>query len=138
MHPIPFFRCLSHKFVLSYNINIFFIICRFQIRGDMVVNSILAAIVAHENNKSSQNHFIYHISSSKINPSKVCDVKLCVFHYFTKNPWVGKDGNIIKVKEITLFSSMDSLRAHISRYYWPLLKVRIVLILSDVPNGITY
>ncbi|KAK6776497.1 hypothetical protein RDI58_027498 [Solanum bulbocastanum] len=93
------------------------------IPGDMVVNSILAAIVAHGNNKSYQNHFIYHISSSKINPLKSGDAKLFMFHYFTKNPWIGKNGNKIKVKEITFLSSMDSFQAYISRYYWPLLKV---------------
>ncbi|XP_015164953.1 fatty acyl-CoA reductase 1-like isoform X4 [Solanum tuberosum] len=93
------------------------------IPGDMVVNSILATIVAHGNNKSHQNHFIYNISSSKGNPLKLDDMKLYTFHYFTKNPWIDKDGNIIKVKEITIFSSMDSFKAHISRYYWPLLKV---------------
>ncbi|XP_019256600.1 PREDICTED: fatty acyl-CoA reductase 3-like isoform X1 [Nicotiana attenuata] len=92
------------------------------IPGDMVVNSILAAIVAHGNIESSQK-FIYHISSSKRNPIKLVNIPLFLLHYFTKNPWIDKDGNIIKVKEITTFNSMDSLRTYISRYYWPLLKI---------------
>nr|XP_009786820.1 PREDICTED: probable fatty acyl-CoA reductase 4 [Nicotiana sylvestris] len=92
------------------------------IPGDMVVNSILAAIVAHGSIESSQ-EFIYHISSSKRNPLKLVNVPIFLLHYFTKNPWIDKDGNIIKVKEITTFNSMDSFRTYISRYYWPLLKV---------------
>lgn len=88
----------------------------------MVVNSILAAIVAHGNIESSQ-EFIYHISSSKRNPLKLVNIPLFLHHYFTKNPWIDKDGNIIKVKEITTFNNMDSFRTYISRYYWPLLKI---------------
>ncbi|XP_015057086.1 fatty acyl-CoA reductase 1-like [Solanum pennellii] len=93
------------------------------IPGDMVVNSILATIVAHGNNKSYQNDFIYNISSSKGNLLKLEDMRLYIFNYFTKNPWIDKHGNIIKVKEMTFLSSMDSFQAYISRYYWPLLKV---------------
>ncbi|KAK4369486.1 hypothetical protein RND71_013278 [Anisodus tanguticus] len=94
------------------------------IPGDMVVNSILAAIRAHIGNQySSSQEFIYHISSSGRNPLKSSDIRLFMFHYFTKNPWINKDGNIIKVRMPTLFSSMDSFRKYISTYYWPWLKI---------------
>ncbi|KAJ8551985.1 hypothetical protein K7X08_028428 [Anisodus acutangulus] len=95
------------------------------IPGDMVVNSILAAIIAHigRNQHSSFQELIYHISSSGRNPLKSSDIRLFMFHYFTKNPWINKDGNIIKVGMPTLFSSMDSFRKYISTYYWPFLKI---------------
>ncbi|KAK4709152.1 hypothetical protein R3W88_030077 [Solanum pinnatisectum] len=96
-----------------------------MIPGDMVVNSILASIIAHIGNDEyySSEELIYHISSSGINPLKTSDISLFLFNYFTKNPWMTKDGNIIKVGKPTLFSSMDSFRKYISTYYWPLLKI---------------
>ncbi|XP_055836015.1 fatty acyl-CoA reductase 1-like isoform X2 [Solanum dulcamara] len=96
-----------------------------MIPGDMVVNSILASIKAHIGNDQyySSQELIYHISSSRRNPLKSSDIQLFLFHYFTKNPWINKDGNIIKVEKPTLFSSMDSFRKYISIYYWPLLKI---------------
>ncbi|KAL3354462.1 hypothetical protein AABB24_018886 [Solanum stoloniferum] len=96
-----------------------------MIPGDMVVNSILASIIAHIGNDEyySSEELIYHISSSGINPLKTSDILLFLFNYFTKNPWMTKDGNIIKVGKPTLFSSMDSFRKYISTYYWPLLKI---------------
>lgn len=96
-----------------------------QIPGDMVVNSILASIIAHVKNDEYyySEELIYHISSSKINPLKTSNILLFLYNYFTKNPWMNKDGNIIKVGKPTLFSSMDSFRKYISTYYWPLLKV---------------
>ncbi|OIT20863.1 fatty acyl-coa reductase 3 [Nicotiana attenuata] len=93
------------------------------IPGDMVVNSILAAIIAHGKQYYSSQESIYHISSSEKNPLKSCDIQLFLFHYFTKNPWINKDGNIVKVGTPLLFSSMDSFQNYISTYYWPLLKI---------------
>ncbi|KAK6776498.1 hypothetical protein RDI58_027499 [Solanum bulbocastanum] len=96
-----------------------------MIPGDMVVNSILASIITHIGNDQHypSQELIYHISSSKINPIKSLDIQSFLYHYFTKNPWMNKDGNIIKVGKPTLFSSMDSFRKYISTYYWPLLKI---------------
>ncbi|CAN4119482.1 unnamed protein product [Withania somnifera] len=57
------------------------------IPGDMGVNSILAAIIAHtgKDQYSSSQEFIYHITSSKRNPPKPSDIALFLFHYFTQN-----------------------------------------------------
>ncbi|KAM3398932.1 fatty acyl-CoA reductase 3 [Capsicum galapagoense] len=104
-----------------------------MIPGDMVVNSILAAIIAHigKDRYYSSQELIYHISSSKRNPLKSSDIRLFLFDYFTKNPWINKDGKIIKVGMPTLFSNMDSFQKYISTYYWPLLKiVELVNVLS--------
>ncbi|KAL3335939.1 hypothetical protein AABB24_031922 [Solanum stoloniferum] len=93
------------------------------IPGDMVVNTILAAVLAHEN-QYSEEVVIYHSSSSLNNPLKFSDLMLYAFHYFTKNPWGDKDGKTIKVKApMRPFSSMASYRKHISTHYLPLLKM---------------
>ncbi|TMW82725.1 hypothetical protein EJD97_005135 [Solanum chilense] len=93
------------------------------IPGDMVVNTILAAVIAHEN-QYSQQVVIYHSSSSLNNPLIISDFVLYVFRYFTKNPWANKDGKTIKVKApMRPFSSMTSYRKHISTHYLPLLKM---------------
>ncbi|XP_009781720.1 fatty acyl-CoA reductase 8-like isoform X1 [Nicotiana sylvestris] len=46
------------------------------IPGDMVVNSILAAVIAHGNQYYSSQESIYHISSFGKNPLKSCDIRL--------------------------------------------------------------
>lgn len=95
-----------------------------QIPGDMVVNSILAAVIAHEN-QYSEEVVIYHISSSsRDHPLKNSDIISSTFDYFTQNPWVDKDGKTIKVRApVRPFSSIASFRKHVSTHYLPLLKV---------------
>nr|XP_025887478.1 fatty acyl-CoA reductase 3-like isoform X2 [Solanum lycopersicum] len=93
------------------------------IPGDMVVNTILAAVIAHEN-QYSQQVVIYHSSSSLNNPLIISNFALYMFRYFTKNPWANKDGKTIKVKApMRPFSSMTSYRKHISTHYLSLLKM---------------
>ncbi|XP_055830468.1 probable fatty acyl-CoA reductase 4 [Solanum dulcamara] len=93
------------------------------IPGDMVVNTILAAILAHEN-QYSQEVAIYHSSSSLRNPLKISEIMLLAFHYFKQNPWANKDGKTIKVKApMRPFSTMATYRKHISTHYLPLLKM---------------
>ncbi|KAG5602787.1 hypothetical protein H5410_034157, partial [Solanum commersonii] len=96
----------------------------FYIPGDMVVNSIVAVIIAHKN-QYSEDVVIYHISSSlRDGPLKNSDIMSSTFHYFTKNLWANKDGKIIKVETpLRPFSSIDSFRKHISTHYLPLLKM---------------
>ncbi|KAL3335938.1 hypothetical protein AABB24_031921 [Solanum stoloniferum] len=93
------------------------------IPGDLVVNAIFAAILAHENNQCSQQVLIYHISSSSRGPPRNSDIKHFMFHYFTKNPWINKDGKTIKVTKPILFSNISSFRRHISIHYSLLLKM---------------
>lgn len=89
----------------------------------MVVNSILAAAIVHEN-QYSQEVVIYHISSSSRDPLKNADIMYFTFQYFTKNPWVNKDGKPIKVRApLRPFSSKASFHKHVSTHYLPLLKV---------------
>ncbi|XP_060184885.1 fatty acyl-CoA reductase 3-like [Lycium barbarum] len=93
------------------------------IPGDMVVNSILAATLTHENQHSKE-VVVYHISSSSRDPLRNSDITFFMFHYFTQNPWINKDGKTINVRApLRSFSSMASFRKHISTHYLPLLKM---------------
>ncbi|BBH05140.1 hypothetical protein Prudu_016445, partial [Prunus dulcis] len=60
---------------------------------DMVVNSITVAMVANANKSSS---IIYHVGSSLRNPINFLNIHSFVFRYFTKNPWIDKDGKPVK------------------------------------------
>ncbi|KAM3374243.1 hypothetical protein P3S68_012957 [Capsicum galapagoense] len=101
------------------------------IPGDMVVNSILAAVIAHEN-QYSQEVVIYHSSSSLSNPLKISEIMHFGFHYLTKNPWVNKNGKTIKVRAPMLpLSTMARFRKHIKIHYLPLLKGSLMFILHS-------
>ncbi|CAH9050127.1 unnamed protein product [Cuscuta europaea] len=96
---------------------------------DMVVNSMLAAVVHHDHNRrerSSPSSFIYHIGSSDSNvcrPLKLCDVISMMYRYFTNNPWTSMRGEVVKVREYVLLPSITSLRRYITIHYLPLLQV---------------
>ncbi|CAN6560041.1 unnamed protein product [Malus baccata var. baccata] len=76
---------------------------------DMVVNSIISAMVVNANQPSM---VIYHVGSSFGNPIQFCDIHNFVYRHFTKNPWVNKDGNATKVGNCTMFRTMSSFRMY--------------------------
>jgi fatty acyl-CoA reductase len=89
-----------------------------QIPADMVVNCMIVAMVACAN-QSSQ--IILHVGSSWRNPIKLSTFRNIIFRYFTENPLVSKNGESIKVEEMTVMSSMTSFRAYMAiRYILPL------------------
>ncbi|GJQ94230.1 alcohol-forming fatty acyl-CoA reductase-like protein [Tanacetum coccineum] len=63
--------------------------------ADMVVNAMLATIVANANQTFSQK--IYHVGSSVSNPLKFSIVQKCGYLYFTQNPWIDNDGKPVTV-----------------------------------------
>ncbi|CAH9083268.1 unnamed protein product [Cuscuta epithymum] len=92
---------------------------------DMVVNSMLAAVVHHREG-SSPSSFIYHVGSSDnnaCNPLKLCDVTSMMYRYFTNNPWTSPSGAAVKVRQYVLLPSITSLRRYITIHYLPLLQV---------------
>uniref|UniRef100_A0A1S4CTF3 Fatty acyl-CoA reductase n=1 Tax=Nicotiana tabacum TaxID=4097 RepID=A0A1S4CTF3_TOBAC len=91
------------------------------IPADMVVNSVIAAMVAHRNRSSHT--AIDHISSSRTNPLKSTDIMQFSAEYFKKNPWINERGMPVKVKKFHLLDSMASLHKYIATHYMPLLKV---------------
>ncbi|KAB2603206.1 alcohol-forming fatty acyl-CoA reductase-like [Pyrus ussuriensis x Pyrus communis] len=91
---------------------------------DMVVNSIISAIVVNANQSSSH---IYHVGSSFRNPIKFCDIQDIMFRYFTKFPWVTKDGKPIKVAKFRMLRTMASFRMYMQiRFMIPLQVLKFV------------
>ena len=99
-----------------------------QIPADMVVNSMIVAMVAHAN-KSSQ--IIFHVGSSLRNPMRLYTLKEFLFRYFTRNPWIGKNGKSIKVGKAIVFSSMARFHAYMAIRYKLPLKVCFLLSNQD-------
>ncbi|KAF3439409.1 hypothetical protein FNV43_RR17687 [Rhamnella rubrinervis] len=104
------------------------------IPADLVVNAIIVAMAAHgkqyynynnidvvkngENNKIS----IYQVGSSVRNPLRYGDLQDYGFRYFTKKPWIDKDGKPVKVGKVTVLSSMASFRRYMAFRYLLFLK----------------
>ncbi|PHT97890.1 hypothetical protein BC332_33198 [Capsicum chinense] len=91
------------------------------IPADMVVNSVIAAIVAHQNPSSHTD--VYHISSSRSKQLKLDDFIQIGIDYFKKNPWIDERGKPVKMKKFHLLDSMESLHKYIGIHYMPALKI---------------
>ncbi|XP_030937985.1 fatty acyl-CoA reductase 3-like isoform X1 [Quercus lobata] len=88
------------------------------IPADMVVNSMIMAMVAHAN-KSSQ--IIFHVGSSMRNPMKLSSLSDLISLYFTQNPWIDRNGKSIKVSKPIVFSNIAMFQAYMAiRYKLPL------------------
>ncbi|KAF3776469.1 Fatty acyl-CoA reductase 3 [Nymphaea thermarum] len=85
------------------------------IPGDMVVNSMIVSMAVHLGDRGSQ--FIYHVGSSVQNPVRYSKIIECAYRYFKANPCYGKDGKPIIVKEVSLFSNMESFRRYMALYH---------------------
>ncbi|KAI3981149.1 hypothetical protein MKX01_032289 [Papaver californicum] len=90
--------------------------------GDMVVNAVIVAMVAHTNHQSSD-PFIYQVCSSQTDSLRSIRLRDYGYNYFIKNPLIGKDGQPIKVTMPVCFATMDSFRSHIYVNYALPLKV---------------
>ncbi|KAM3740687.1 hypothetical protein ACB098_08G118100 [Castanea mollissima] len=88
------------------------------IPADMVVNSMIMAMVAHAN-KSSQ--IIFHVCSSMRNPMKLSSLSDFISLYFTQNPWIDRNGKSINVRKLIVFSNIARFQAYMAvRYKLPL------------------
>ncbi|KAJ4971217.1 hypothetical protein NE237_004316 [Protea cynaroides] len=98
------------------------------IPGDMVVNAMIVAMVGHAN---QQGEFIYQVGSSVRNPTNINFFQDYGYQYFSKHPWIDKDGKPIKVGRVAIFSTMDSFRKYmVIRYMLPLKILQLVNIMS--------
>ncbi|KAL2541032.1 Fatty acyl-CoA reductase 3 [Abeliophyllum distichum] len=94
------------------------------IPADMVVNAIVVAMVAHAN---QPNESIYHVGSSVSNPVEFTWLQDYGYQYFTKHPWINKDGKPVIVGKVTVLSTMASFRRYMAvRYLLPLKGLQIV------------
>ncbi|KAH9659960.1 Fatty acyl-CoA reductase 3 [Citrus sinensis] len=90
------------------------------IPADMVVNAIIVAVVAHAKQPSDVNN-IYQVGSSLRNPLIYTNLQDHAYRYFTKKPWINKDGKPVKVGKITVFHDMASFYRYMTvRYILPL------------------
>ncbi|KAL0437022.1 UNVERIFIED_CONTAM: Alcohol-forming fatty acyl-CoA reductase [Sesamum radiatum] len=94
------------------------------IPADMVVNAMIVAMVAHAN---QPNETIYHVGSSVSNPLELASVRDYGQRYFTKHPWINKEGRPVIVGEVKMLNTMDSFKRYLAfRYLLPLKGLQIV------------
>ncbi|CAH1432633.1 unnamed protein product [Lactuca virosa] len=94
------------------------------IPADMVANAMIATMAAHANQPGET---IYHVGSSVSNPLKYKGIQKSGYNYFSKNPWINKDGTPVIVSEVKVLSSMDSFRRYFNlRYLLPLQGLQVV------------
>jgi len=74
------------------------------IPGDMVVNAMMAAMVAHSGDKGAQ--VVYHSTSSLRNPATYNVLYQSGRRHFYENPRVGKDGKVIPTREMYFFPTI--------------------------------
>lgn len=86
----------------------------------------IAAMVAHSNEPDCE--VIYHVGSSFSNPVKYSQIKDFGRFYFTRTPWINKDGKAVKVGDVTVLSSMPSFRRYMAIRYLLPLKARYHLL----------
>lgn len=106
--------------------------------ADLVVNAIIAAMAAHGKQYYNYNNIdvvnngensiisIYQVGSSVRNPLRYSDLQDYGFRYFTKKPWIDKDGKPVKVGKVTVLSSMASFRRYMAFRYLFFLKVQLL------------
>ncbi|XP_052208742.1 fatty acyl-CoA reductase 3-like isoform X3 [Diospyros lotus] len=101
------------------------------IPADLVVHAMMAAMAAdyaiNQAAAGDEETIIYHVGSSVANPIRFTKLVDYAPHYFTKHPWIGKDGKPVKVGKLTMFNSMDSFRRYMTfRYVLPLKGLQLV------------
>ncbi|KAF2300792.1 hypothetical protein GH714_015827 [Hevea brasiliensis] len=91
------------------------------IPGDMVVNAIIVAMVAHANQPCDE--VIYHVGSSVRNPIRCSSFKDYLIRHFTKKPWINQNGKPVKVvSKPTMLNCVSNFQRFIRIRYLPLLK----------------
>ncbi|KAE9620603.1 hypothetical protein Lal_00019853 [Lupinus albus] len=88
------------------------------IPADMVVNAMLAAMVAHANHPCDT---IYQVGSSVSNPIRYLNLQDYTYRYFIAKPCLDKEGIPIKVSKVRVLDNMASFQRYMFiRYLLPL------------------
>uniref|UniRef100_A0A7N1A5W0 Fatty acyl-CoA reductase n=1 Tax=Kalanchoe fedtschenkoi TaxID=63787 RepID=A0A7N1A5W0_KALFE len=94
------------------------------IPADMVVNSIIVAMAANANRPT---HVIYQVGSSVSHPINMAALQDMGYRYFTAKPWIGKNGEPIRVGKVRVLSTMESFHRYLTvRYIIPLKGLELV------------
>ncbi|KAI5004029.1 hypothetical protein ZWY2020_031272 [Hordeum vulgare] len=96
------------------------------IPGDMVVNAMMVAMVAHSEDQQVQ--IIYHVTSSLRNPAPYAILWKSLFQYFNDNPpCTGRNGERVQLKKMRFFSSVTWFKLYMAiKYMLPLEMFRLV------------
>ena len=95
------------------------------IPGDMVVNAMMAAVVAHSGEKAAP-QLVYHVTSSLRNPATYDVLYQSGRRHFYENPRVGKDGRVIPTREMYFFNTIARFHLYmILTYKIPLEVTRL-------------
>ncbi|CAM8961675.1 unnamed protein product [Rhodiola kirilowii] len=98
------------------------------IPADMVVNSIIVAMAVHADKPGET---VYQVGSSRRNPLKFKQVPGMGYGYFSRKPWIGKDGKAVVVGPVKIMGSMDTFHRYMYiRYMLPLKALELVNIAS--------
>lgn len=89
----------------------------------MVVNSIIVAMAANAGHQRPLDEVIYQVGSSLGNPIRYCDLQEFGHRYFSKHPWINKEGKAVIVGKVKILSSMASFQRYMALRYLLLLKV---------------
>ncbi|KAL2989837.1 hypothetical protein AAZX31_11G161300 [Glycine max] len=98
------------------------------IPADMVINSMIIALLEAQYSKSLSKTLLYHIGSSLRNPFTISDLEDVAYQYFTKNPLINKNGKPVAISnKVTWISSMSSFERYMKiRYVLPLMGLNVV------------
>ncbi|KAL6858736.1 hypothetical protein ACP4OV_017738 [Aristida adscensionis] len=98
------------------------------IPGDMVVNAMMAAMVAHSGEWGVQ--VVYHVTSSLRNPATYHVLHDSGWRHFSENPRVGKNGEVIPTRDMYFFNTIARFHLYmILTYKLPLEILRFVNLL---------
>ncbi|XP_062199493.1 probable fatty acyl-CoA reductase 4 [Phragmites australis] len=91
------------------------------IPGDMVVNAMMAATVAHASPERRGQQTVYHATSSLRNPAPYAVLYRTGFRYFSEHPRVGKNGEPVRARKVHFFSTIAAFHLYmVVKYKLPL------------------
>ncbi|CAD6245633.1 unnamed protein product [Miscanthus lutarioriparius] len=82
------------------------------IPGDMVANAMMAAMVAHSEEKGAEVVPVYHVTSSLRDPVTYSVLYESGRRHFYQNPRVGKDGKVIPTREMRFFPTITQFHLY--------------------------
>ena len=93
-----------------------------QIPADMVVDTMLMVMVVNANQHcSADSILIYHVGSSMRNPIKFSNLHKFSYCYFTKNPYIDRNGKAVQISKGTVLTSWAKFQRYMAiRYLLPL------------------
>ncbi|KAL1557638.1 alcohol-forming fatty acyl-CoA reductase [Salvia divinorum] len=95
------------------------------IPADMVVNAMMVSMATHVDKTT---HLIFHVGSSSSNPVPYHRVRDNIVRFFTRQPWVRKDGTPVLVRRPIQLPSRVAARIYMELLYF--IPIRILGIVN--------